>query len=520
MRSVYSKKERPRLHALQPHVNRRAQQLINAHMGPPSAGSSSSTAAPFAAAGVLSMLDGTTSRAARTYDISHLCDQPRNLAPCMAPSMLPEEDSIWESTFMPMDPTSVYTEEDGLWHTKVFPSSNPASRTDAVMLDQWITKALKEYGEGASSSGKEELARAIEDLVPILSVALHEMARQVAHQCAERGAALEKIWRTYVELFHRVLRQLQGSLQEHKMKTSVLHAELSKQRKDLKRVKEAHPVEMRRVIAELELQFTQQQAQCEEELKQAEQDNHMLKQDMKAHHKELEMWYPGFPLYQESYIKSHIPKQSRIAPRKQGTLLRQTTLTRKGTQDSGSLSRKGTQDSKMSSGMATEARTQGLTPEVAIAQDFKRLLAVLPPEKRKAIGQELNDVLSHDLLSPSGAGSSPNRGQRKKTMFKGTQEVDMEEQAQAERLREEVKKQEQRIAELRQEIADLESPPKAPEAAGDAEGEGKLPKMTRTVSFAHVEAEYEASHGAPTPLPQTDEGQDQASGGGPDDGPD
>ena len=24
----------------------------------------------------------------------------------------------------------------------------------------------------------------------------------------------------------------------------------------------------------------------------------IIPQDMKAHHKELEMWYPGFPLYQ------------------------------------------------------------------------------------------------------------------------------------------------------------------------------------------------------------------------------
>ena len=26
----------------------------------------------------------------------------------------PVEDSVWESTFMPMDPTSVYTEEDAV----------------------------------------------------------------------------------------------------------------------------------------------------------------------------------------------------------------------------------------------------------------------------------------------------------------------------------------------------------------------------------------------------------------------
>merc|ERR1719401_3413587 len=180
------------------------------------------------------------------------------LTPKIPASLIDEEDHVYEKTFLPKDSSSVYQEVDGLWYTKVFPSNNPSSRTDAVRLDAWITRSLEAYKK-TTSGGKEDLARAVEDLVPILSVALHEIVRQVTHHCTERGAVLEKIWRTYVELFDRVLHEMQAALSTEQTKTTEVHKVLLQTRTDLTGLKKSHPEQMQNVIADLEEQFTTRQ---------------------------------------------------------------------------------------------------------------------------------------------------------------------------------------------------------------------------------------------------------------------
>merc|ERR1711865_794575 len=97
----------------------------------------------------------------------------------------------------------------------------------------------------------------------------------------------------------------------------------------------------------------------EEELHQCEEENLKLKSELRTHHTELELWYPSFPLYQDSYLKNHIPHFSGQTKDRMG---------------------KKNEDEEMPT-------------EVAIAEDLKRLLAVLAPEKRQAIGKELAYVL-------------------------------------------------------------------------------------------------------------------------------
>merc|ERR1719436_138694 len=92
-----------------------------------------------------------------------------------------------------------------------------------------------------SSSSKEELVKTVQDLVPILSVALHEIVRQVTHHCGERGAVLEKIWRTYVELFNRVLRNMQESLRSQKRKTTEVQVVLDNVQKEVNAQRRKHP---------------------------------------------------------------------------------------------------------------------------------------------------------------------------------------------------------------------------------------------------------------------------------------
>merc|ERR1719499_1239032 len=92
-----------------------------------------------------------------------------------------------------------------------------------------------------SSSNKEQLVKTIEDLIPILSVALHEIVRQVTHHCSERGRALEKLWKTYVELFHRVLRQMKKSQAEQKERTAEVRGRLSAAKQELADLRRGHP---------------------------------------------------------------------------------------------------------------------------------------------------------------------------------------------------------------------------------------------------------------------------------------
>merc|ERR1719436_1057582 len=116
----------------------------------------------------------------------------------------------------------------------LFPSNKPSSRADAAILDQWITKAFESYAQRIDgSNGEEDLTKIVEELVPVLSIGLHEVVRQVTQHCLERGVVLEKIWRTYVELFERALNDTRALLCRHKEKTARVEAELNRTRREL-----------------------------------------------------------------------------------------------------------------------------------------------------------------------------------------------------------------------------------------------------------------------------------------------
>lgn len=427
-------KQKPRLPKIQPNINKRAQCIIKAHMHAVDTVSSLLSAPDLMP--VLAQLDSTAPSTAITHDISHLCDQATCLRPLIPPSLIAEEDHVFDSGFLPKDSTSVYSEADGMWHTKSFPSASPSSREDAVMLDAWITKAL-EYGGAATTgnaSGTKELARAVEDLVPILSTALHEMVRQVMHHCPERGKALEKIWKTYVELFDRVLQQLQMSLFHQKQKTAEVSEVLQKRRKELRRLRKEHPEKLRKIIEDLEHKFTTRHKSAEDELVQAESDNAKLKDELRAHQKELELWYPGFSLYEDSHVKKLVPQTQRSL-----TKGNWRTATNASTQNF---------DASVDATDADTQATELMPAEVAIAEDFKRLLAVLAPEKRKHIGTEIGPVMQVGI---------------KDTKFKksrskaGTDLMQKTQTENVDRLHGEVQEQEAYMVKLREEIAELEA---------------------------------------------------------------
>lgn len=492
-----------KLPRLQPNVNKRAQQIIAQHMNSVDSNSSffSLTQVP-----VLTQIESTAPRTARTHDISHRYDKGSFLTPCIPASLVKEEDHMYEAGFLPTDTSSVYNERDGLWHTKVFPSSAPSSRTDAVMLDAWITRALERQQETLESlehGAKEDLAQSVEGLVPILSVALHEIVRQVMHHCAERGVALEKVWRTYVELFHRVLKQMQKSLQDQKQRTAEVQATLGQAREELHELRRSHPEHMHSVIADLEQGFTRRQHEYEDELVRREEENAQLKVDLRTHHRELELWYPGFGAYQDSYIKGHFPLRRRVSLVEQSpkSRLRRMRTARENAMSAFGMgsTNEGARGHARSSD-DEEKSEEEIPPEVAIAEDFKRLLAVLAPEKRKAIGQDLSFIMDPNV-SPSGRNDKdPRRGQTrgtnrsaKKGGFgrEGSQEEGFnasdwsnssmslghkcsKEEENVEELRAEVKQQEERIRALREQIFRLEAEQAAATEAVSSQVSGKV----------------------------------------------
>eukprot|EP00746_Dinoflagellata_sp_MGD_P007618 gnl/MRDRNA2_/MRDRNA2_115113_c0_seq1.p1 gnl/MRDRNA2_/MRDRNA2_115113_c0~~gnl/MRDRNA2_/MRDRNA2_115113_c0_seq1.p1 ORF type:complete len:422 (+),score=92.48 gnl/MRDRNA2_/MRDRNA2_115113_c0_seq1:122-1387(+) len=405
---------RSRLPDLQPNQNKKAQKILANHMHNMSTSTFKSSTA---AVPVLQQIDSTASRTARTHDISHLRDRSSHLTPKIPPSQIPAEDHIYEKSFLPKDGASEYKEEDGLWHTKVFPSICPSSRTDAIMLDAWITKSLERYSEHVSE--KDDLAQAVEELVPILSVALHEIVRQVIHYCAERGVVLEKIWRTYVELFDRVLREMKSSLKTHKEKTAEVQTVLNEACKNLDDLRSSHPVQMQKVIVDLEGKFTTRQKELELELRGRESENLVLTQELRDHHQLLECWYPSFHLYQNSYIKGQIP---------------QFSMDR-----TGGDARNSTRPNRRVS-LTLQNQKEDLTPEVAMAEDFKRLLSALAPDKRKAIGKELASLLS---------AQAANKG-------KSQRKEGPDDEAKVQQLLSEISDQDDYIRELEAEIAKLE----------------------------------------------------------------
>ncbi|CAJ1396114.1 unnamed protein product [Effrenium voratum] len=400
-----------KLPKLQANVNRRAQQIITAHMQleEQGIGTVSNSGVP-----ILSKLERTAPKTARTHDVSHLCDQRMTLAPCIPASLIEAEDHVYESSFMPLDATSLYSEDDGLWHTKVFPSETPSSRTDAVMLDNWVNKALAKVEDHvtATQRSRDDFSQTVRELVPVLSVALHETVRQVMHHCPERGHALEKIWRTYVELFERVLDQMQQSLQVHKDRTEQVQLHLKDAHQEVRVLKREHPEQMHSIISELEAKFLQRQKNFESDLQEAEEENMAAKTAIRTQHRELESWYPGFPHYQDSFVKNLLPQQ-----------------------DHGGIS----------SAMFKES-AEDTAPEVAMAEDFKRLLAALPPEKRKIIGKDLMGLIDGDEVE---------------RMQKDDTPLNLEEQQQEieeiEKLQGELQVQEEYMKELKMEIARLEA---------------------------------------------------------------
>jgi len=136
---------------------------------------------------------------------------------------------------------------------------------------------------------------------------------------------------------------MKASLKLHKARTVKVQEELECANAELEDLRRKHPQQMQKLKATLDGKFAQRQQELEDSLKYKESENLALSQHLEEQKCDLRSWFPLFEHYQ-------------LCPYKL------------------SLQQLGHTPASMTS------------PEMAIAADLKRIVGVLPVEKRKQIG--------------------------------------------------------------------------------------------------------------------------------------
>eukprot|EP00930_Biecheleria_cincta_P073896 TRINITY_DN61158_c0_g1_i1.p1 TRINITY_DN61158_c0_g1~~TRINITY_DN61158_c0_g1_i1.p1 ORF type:complete len:412 (+),score=70.98 TRINITY_DN61158_c0_g1_i1:76-1236(+) len=239
----------------------------------------------------------------------------------------------------------------------LFPANKPSSRADAQVLDQWVSTNFANYAQRFENSkfkddSDEHLTKAVEELVPVLSIGLNEIVRQVSQHCLERGLVLEKIWRTYVDLFDRALSESRQALRKQKERTARSETELARIRAELGELKARHPEQLERLSQTLSGKFNQRQEELVQQLTNIRGESRALGVHFDEQFAKLESWFPLFPRYKDSRYKRSLPRN-------------------------------------------TDGRIVAGPPEMKLAADFKRILAALPADVRRRVGFFISSLLGY-----------------------------------------------------------------------------------------------------------------------------
>eukprot|EP00435_Cladocopium_sp_Y103_P035720 s1198_g9.t1 len=230
----------------------------------------------------------------------------------------------------------------------LFPANKPSSRADAEVLDRWVSTSFQSYARRQRLDSKEnleeDLSKTVQELVPILSIGLNEVVRQVSQHCLERGVVLEKIWRTYVELFEESLSEAREALRRQKEKTAKCEAELQRIRDEATELKAKHPAQLEKLKQTLTTKFDQRQNELVQQLTNARSENRALKIHLEEQTAKQSAWFPLFSMYKDSKFRR--------------ALL----------------------------GKAGADLPKNATVEARLGADFRRILSSLPPDVRRRIG--------------------------------------------------------------------------------------------------------------------------------------
>mmetsp|Transcript_44512 Transcript_44512/g.70776 ORF Transcript_44512/g.70776 Transcript_44512/m.70776 type:complete len:400 (+) Transcript_44512:60-1259(+) len=237
----------------------------------------------------------------------------------------------------------------------LFPANKPSSRADAEVLDRWVSSSFQSYARRQRLDSKEnleeDLSKTVQELVPILSIGLNEVVRQVSQHCLERGVVLEKIWRTYVELFEESLSEAREALRRQKEKTAKCEAELQRIRDEATELKAKHPAQLEKLKQTLTTKFDQRQNELVQQLTNARGENRALKIHLEEQTAKQSAWFPLFSMYKDSKFRR--------------ALL----------------------------GKAGADLPKNATVEARLGADFRRILSSLPPDVRRRIGFFVSSLL-------------------------------------------------------------------------------------------------------------------------------
>mmetsp|Transcript_65938 Transcript_65938/g.133953 ORF Transcript_65938/g.133953 Transcript_65938/m.133953 type:complete len:398 (-) Transcript_65938:38-1231(-) len=237
----------------------------------------------------------------------------------------------------------------------LFPANKPSSRADAEVLDRWVSTSFQSYARRQRLDSKEnleeDLSKTVQELVPILSIGLNEVVRQVSQHCLERGVVLEKIWRTYVELFEESLSEAREALRRQKEKTAKCEAELQRIRDEATELKAKHPAQLEKLKQTLTTKFDQRQNELVQQLTNARSENRALKIHLEEQTAKQSAWFPLFSMYKDSKFRR--------------ALL----------------------------GKAGADLPKNATVEARLGADFRRILSSLPPDVRRRIGFFVSSLL-------------------------------------------------------------------------------------------------------------------------------
>eukprot|EP00741_Cyanophora_paradoxa_P019665 tig00021137_g18983.t1 len=94
-----------------------------------------------------------------------------------------------------------------VWHTTLFPSLEPSSRKEAMLLDKCLDDMLNRVDREGQARRQEDPSRPPADFAEVLdrrsvlSIVYHELVRQVATYCVERAHVMARVWGEFCELF-------------------------------------------------------------------------------------------------------------------------------------------------------------------------------------------------------------------------------------------------------------------------------------------------------------------------------
>eukprot|EP00753_Platysulcus_tardus_P020701 PLAT8346.1.p1 GENE.PLAT8346.1~~PLAT8346.1.p1 ORF type:complete len:966 (+),score=525.09 PLAT8346.1:64-2898(+) len=251
----------------------------------------------------------------RREDVSYLHDRPgHGISPRgysdfkVPPSTVPAFLRIIERSPLPPKQAGAYEtwydEREAMWHTVVFPALKPASRQDVALLERWLGeqmgKITEQFGERITS---DNMADVVQAAVPVLSMSLNELVRQVALHCSERGQLLDKTWKSFTQLFDAVLVEMKDTMDQYQTKMMDLMRENAQYRAELDKVHARHDEELAKVASDTERRWAGRLKPLQAAVREKDEEIRRLQGlDM-----EFKRWLPRWSIYRDSVLRSLLP---------------------------------------------------------------------------------------------------------------------------------------------------------------------------------------------------------------------